>query len=76
MKFEVYKKKQEQEKIVYFELRSENRLISLIAVDGNGNRIECGDILSISKKGIHLSTCVNAKLGLPLGKEGKIVVLD
>ena len=72
MKLKVYKEEKDGEKIVRFKLCDEDNKINLIAVDEQGNRINCGQILSISTEGLHLHRNVNKDIGLPLVKNGII----
>ena len=72
MKLKVYKKEKEKEKVVYFKLEEDDDLVVLVAVDEQGNRINCGQILSISTEGLHLHRNVNKDIGLPLVKNGII----
>ena len=76
MKLEVYNQKIEPEKTLYFKLRKQDNNVVLTVVDKNGDRRVSGDILSINEKGVCLYSHINKDFGLPLGKDGKIVVYD
>ena len=73
MKFKIYKEEPKPEETTYFKLDDTNTLF-LIVVDENGNKRDSGNILYIDEKGIHLIIDVNKNFGLPLDKEGKIVI--
>ena len=75
MKLEVYNEKMESKNTLYFKLLiTQGHKISLVTVDKKGHIKSMGYILSISAKGLHLNTSVSKELGLPLGKNSRIVI--
>jgi len=75
MKLEIYNEKK-NDKIVYLKLvkSSYSDGIDLIAVDNGGNELEEGNLLGISSNGMDLSPAINPKIGLPLDKNGKLII--
>jgi hypothetical protein len=59
---------------VFFKLENEEGNIFLRAVDEDGDRILCGDILAIKPNGeIVLCASVNENIGLKLNSNGEII---
>jgi hypothetical protein len=58
-----------------FKLVQMNKYTTLQAVDENGVKMYCGDILHITDAGIELAIDINKEIGLPTDKHGKVKVV-
>lgn len=74
MKLKVYGEKRKEEKPIYFKLSECNNVITLNVLDEYGNEITSSTILSIDQKGLHLHAAIDKNIGLPLDKEGRMVI--
>ena len=74
MKFEIYKPESKLATTTLLALSKPMEEVSIIAVDSNGDKIDCGNIIVINRDGtFRRSGNISKELGLKLDKQGRIV---
>ena len=76
MEVKVYKKTEQLEQPIFFDLQQQSNRIDLVVVDSNGQRAVGGTILSIDTEGLYLNRSINRDFGLPLNKKGIIKIYN
>jgi len=73
MKIEIYGEPGESEKKVRLILRYNGYGgVKLVAVDANGIREHCANLLVLSEEGLYLNESINRDIGLPLDSIGRL----